>query len=130
MASGRRLTATRLIVYSFLANGLVIIMLPVVNSFPLLVFGQMLGGLASGMQMTLLMGLCTKNIPASRKSSAMGFYQAIYGIGMVTGPVLVGSISDVFDLNLGFVIIGTISFISALLAAAKLAKFTKSATRS
>ena len=32
----------------------------------------------------------------------MGFFQAIYGLGMFAGPVVVGFISDTVSLNAGF----------------------------
>lgn len=122
IAAGKRVSATQLIVFSFVMNGVMILTLPLVDSLVILVISQMLCGLGSGLQMTLLMGLCSRNISSSRKSSAMGFYQAVYGIGMVAGPVMVGSISDRFSLELGFVIIGAISLLAAILAARQLGR--------
>lgn len=112
LASGKRFTASRLIAFGFLINGAMILLLPLIQSFPLLVLTQMACGFGAGLQMTLLMGLCTRNIPASKKASAMGFFQAVYGIGMVLGPVIVGGMSDVLSLNSAFILIGSISLLA------------------
>ena len=45
----------------------------------------------------------------------MGFYQAIYGLGMFTGPVAVGFISDIASLNLGFYFAAFISIVAAFM---------------
>ena len=37
-----------------------------------------------------LMGMVIKNVDMERKSTAMGVYQSIYGIGMTLGPILMG----------------------------------------
>ena len=106
-----------LIMFGFALAGLFTIMLPLVNQLPLLFVFQFIAGIGSGFQMTLLMSICTRTIPLSRKASAMGFYQAVYGIGMVTGPVLIGRLADLFSLGTGFVVAGTVGFLTAFLAA-------------
>lgn len=46
----------------------------------------------------------------------MGFFQAVYGIGMIIGPVLVGILADIFSLGTGFVIIGILTMMTAVLS--------------
>ncbi|MNY37108.1 Major Facilitator Superfamily protein [compost metagenome] len=46
----------------------------------------------------------------------MGFFQAIYGLGMFVGPVLMGIIGDYFSLNQGFIVLGILGAGSALLS--------------
>ena len=48
------------------------------------------------------MGLAIRHIPGDQRSTAMGCYQAIYGIGMFLGPVIVGRIGDVYGLKIGY----------------------------
>ena len=113
MAGRKRMAATHLILFGFLVNGLMITALPLMKHLGLIVVSQMICGFGSGLQMTLLMGLCTQNISSERKSTAMGFFQAVYGIGMVLGPVMVGGLSDLLTLNIAFVFIGAISLFGA-----------------
>lgn len=115
LAGRKRSSAAHLVAFAFLINGTMIAVLPLIDNFILLTLTQMVAGFGSGLQMTVLMGLCTQQIPAERKSTAMGFYQAVYGIGMVIGPVMVGTISDLLSLNLAFLLIATISFASLFL---------------
>lgn len=112
----RRFKLRSLIVAGFGLTGLSICLLPLVNNLPLLFINQILAGIGIGFQITLLMSLCTRTIPAARKASAMGFFQAVYGIGMVCGPVLIGFLADQFSLGAGFLVIGTVTLLSGLLA--------------
>lgn len=105
-----------LIITGFILTGLFTCLLPLVHSLPLLFIFQFAAGIGSGFQMTLLMSICTRTIPVSQKASAMGFYQAVYGIGMVTGPVLIGGLADAFSLGTGFVIAGLVALATASVA--------------
>ena len=106
-----------LIVIGFILTGATTCLLPLVHSLPLLFVSQFIAGIGIGLQLTLLMSLCTQTIDPGRKASAMGFFQAVYGIGMVIGPVLIGLLADNFGLGTGFVIIGMISLMTSILAA-------------
>lgn len=104
-----------LIVFGFMLLGLTTCVLPLVHSLPLLFVCQFFGGMGTGFQLTLLMALCTQTIAPNRKASAMGFFQAVYGVGMVVGPILIGGLADVFNLETGFVVIGLLSMLTAVL---------------
>jgi len=54
------------------------------------------------MSMTVLLSLYTREIEDIRRSAAMGFFQAIYGMGMFIGPVAVGFFYDGFGVMWGF----------------------------
>ena len=91
------------------------LVIPFVKSYPILVVTQIIGGFGKVVKIPLLMGLCIKNVSESNRGSAMGFFQAIYGLGMSAGPVVVGLISDMASLNAGFLVTALISVIAALL---------------
>ncbi|WP_187274416.1 MFS transporter [Paenibacillus sp. N3.4] len=57
-----------------------------------------------------------KHMSADKRATAMGFFQAIYGLGMFVGPVLMGFISDWFSLNQGFIVLGILGILSAALS--------------
>lgn len=61
------------------------------------------------------MGLSIKRIAENRRATAMGFFQSIYGLGVLLGPVLVGISSNLGGLNIGFWFTGIIGFIAAVL---------------
>jgi len=97
----------------FLIAAFSCIAVPFVKSFPVLVITQVIGGIGNGVTIPLLMGLCIKNVEENKRGSAMGFFQAIYGLGMFTGPVVVGFISDIASLSAGFYFTAFISVIAA-----------------
>lgn len=59
-------------------------------------------GFGSGISMTILLSLCSSSINEEHRSSAMGFFQAIYGIGMFIGPVIIGFFADSLGIIWGF----------------------------
>ena len=76
-----------------------------------MLLSQAISGSGQGFVLPLLMSLAVDTVAQERRATAMGFFQAIYGLGMFLGPWLGGIISDHFTLNIGF-------FFMAALAAA------------
>jgi predicted MFS family arabinose efflux permease len=106
-----------LIVLSLALLGIATLFLPFIHSMPLLILDQFIGGFGIGVQYTLLMTLATQTVPLDRRTSAMSFFQAVYGFGMMAGPVLVGLLAQLSSLGTGFMVMGGISLLTALLAA-------------
>jgi MFS family permease len=92
------------------------IVIPLTTSLSWLYFSQALGGFGRGLVLPLLMGLSIKNFPADKRSTAMGVFQAIYGLGMFGGPVLAGILSSTFGLAAGFWFTGIIGLVGTGLA--------------
>lgn len=55
---------------------------------------QFIDGFGQGMISPSLMGLSIKGVKNNKRASAMGFFQAVNGVGMFCGPVIVGMLSD------------------------------------
>ncbi len=91
------------------------IVVPFVNDLSILYLSQIINGFGQGLVFPILMGLSIKNVVHNKRGTAMGFFQAIYGLGMFIGPVLLGIISDLAGINTGFWIIGMIGLIGAFL---------------
>lgn len=101
-----------------IAGGFVIIALscivvPYINSLFLLYISQIINGFGQGIVLPILMGLSITDVAHSKRGTAMGFFQAIYGLGMFIGPVLLGFLSDMVGISIGFWLIGLISFVGA-----------------
>ena len=62
----------------------------IVTFYPL----QILAGLANGILASALMAHAIRYIDAERKTTAMGFYQSIYCLGITFGPVVMGLLID------------------------------------
>lgn len=111
----KRYGEKNIIVFGFILVGIFTITIPF-TSFALLIITQIIAGFGRGLSFPMLMGLSIKDMPQNKRSTAMGFFQAIYGLGMFMGPVLLGIIGDVLNLQQGFIIIGIIALLTALLA--------------
>jgi MFS family permease len=55
---------------------------------------QGLSGAGRSLLMALTMAASSRNVPAELKSTAMGVYQSLYGIGMTLGPIVMGAFLD------------------------------------
>lgn len=100
------------LVYGFLMSTAACVTIPFIKSLPLLYITQMLGGFALGTVFPLLMGMCIRNVQEHTRASAMGFFQAIYGIGMFMGPTVVGILSDIAGLAWGFWTTGMVGLVA------------------
>ncbi|MGG1519853.1 MFS transporter [Paenibacillus oryzisoli] len=118
--SGRRWSTKygekRLVVIGFLLMGIFTFTVPFTHHLWLLMVTQAIAGFGRGLSFTLLMGMSIKHMPADKRATAMGFFQAIYGLGMFVGPVLMGIIGDWFSLNEGFLVLGVLGVVSGGLA--------------
>lgn len=76
---------------------------------------QIVGGTGRGTALPLLMGLSIRSVPAERRATAMGFFQAVYAFGMFAGPVLVGLLGDMVGLRWGFWAVGLLGIAGAML---------------
>jgi len=82
---------------------------PIVGSIWLLYLLQVIGGAANASLFSLCMTNAIRDIPKEKKSTAMGIFQAIYGLGMTLGPMLMGLISDNAGLTAGYWTMGVFS---------------------
>lgn len=90
------------IFWGFCITALACAVIPYVPNMSLLYLSQIIGGFGRGLVFPLLMGLSIKAVDEGKRATAMGFFQAIYGLGMFIGPVMVGFLSDTVGLTWGF----------------------------
>lgn len=102
----------RVIMAGFAIVGVFTVTIPFTRSYPLLILTQIAAGFGRGMSFPLLMGLSIRDVPMERRSTAMGFFQSVYGLGMFVGPVLMGGLADLISLRAGFVLFGMLSLLT------------------
>ena len=107
---GARMTLT----IGFGINTVICILTPFIPSLTMLYVVQIFNGIGNALSFPLLMGLVIKNIGSELRTTVMGFYQAAYGIGMIVGPILLGSIGDHFGLVTAFVVTGFLGVFAIL----------------
>jgi len=80
--------------------------LPLSSNLPTLYASQFIQGIGCTSLYSLLAGLSIKNVESSRRATAMGFFQAVYGIGMFLGPFVSGVVGNWFGLSAAFYLAG------------------------
>lgn len=79
--------------------------LSLIDHVLLLYVSHFIIGFGYAMTFPLVMSLSVSKIDPSNRASAMGIFQAIYGLGIIIGPSLLGTIIDKFSMEFGFQIL-------------------------
>ena len=112
----RKFGERRTVMLGFLLAAICTISLPFTKTFALLLFTQAFNGFAQGLMFPVLMGLAIRSVSEDRRASAMGFFQAVYSLGMFGGPFIAGWIGGLAGLSGGFIIVGSMSLVGVFLA--------------
>ncbi|KKI89866.1 MFS transporter [Bacillus sp. SA1-12] len=100
---------------AFFASALITLLTPFIESKGLLMVIQALNGFSLGIVFPMLLGLAIETIPHEKRATAMGVYQALYAIGMFSGPFIAGVLNTKFGLAAGFYFTGIVGFIASIL---------------
>lgn len=92
------------------------VLIPTVNSIPVIFILQILPGMSSGLLFSFLVSEAMKGVPREKKSTAMGFFQAFYALGMTFFPILTGSVSTSFSLKTAYYVLSCIAMAGCILA--------------
>lgn len=85
-----RLGERKLVPIFFLIYAVCCGSIPLIRQVPLLCLAQILGGFSFASLLSLFMSGAVEGVPQEKRSTAMGFFQAVYGIGMTFGPTFMG----------------------------------------
>ncbi len=110
-----RFGAWQIVFTGFLVSALCSAATSLVPGFALLVITQALNGAVQGLHFPLLLGLSIEHIEEEKRATAMGFYQAVYAIGMFAGPFVAGSLNEWGGLKSGFYLAGVLGLLAAVL---------------
>jgi MFS family permease len=76
---------------------------------------QALAGVGNSCTIAVLMGQCVRKVPVQSRSTAMGFFQAAYAIGLSAGPTAVGVLIDLTGYRLSFDLMALLSIVNIVL---------------
>jgi MFS family permease len=94
-----RIGARRLVILSFLFTSLGLGGVALASSLPLLFAAQFCMGLSQGVGYPVLMGMSIEHVTDGARTTAMGLHQAVYAIGMFSGPWLSGILSGAIGIQ-------------------------------
>lgn len=104
------------IIVGFFLSSVTTLAISYAPNFAVLAFTQAVNGFAQGLYNSLMLGLAIQTIEPSKRTTAMGFYQSVYSVGMFCGPFLAGWLNEVLGMSGGFALGGAIGIAAAFLA--------------
>jgi MFS family permease len=112
-----RLGVRRTVVMGLALVALGTLLVPITRDMTVLLVLRLVHGAGHGVTYPILMGGALLAVPAERRGAAMGFFQAIYAVGMVAGPSVSGVFADHLGLIPTFYMTGLLAVLSAVAAA-------------
>lgn len=111
----KKLGIERLAAIAFMMSAFLFLLMPYIKSIALLFVLQFAVGFSMGIILPAMMSKSLNNIPTEKKGTAMGYFQSIYGIGIVGGPYLVGLVIRYGNIKKGYAVIAAICILAALM---------------
>ncbi|MGE4354762.1 MAG: MFS transporter [Oscillospiraceae bacterium] len=105
----------RQLAFGFLLMSLYLLMLSVATNEYIILAAQAVAGFAFALLNSLLMSECVRGVSIGEKTTAMGIYQAVYGVGMTIGPVYMGRVMEVMGAGAGCLIFAAFVAVVAVL---------------
>ena len=103
------------ILIGFMISSIICVVMPFLQTLQMLYVAQFIGAIGRSLVFPLLMGIGIESIDQEKRATAMGFFQAVYGIGMVLGPLLLGIIAQSYGLLTGFVVTGGFGLLGCII---------------
>ncbi|MGM0877302.1 MAG: MFS transporter [Bacillota bacterium] len=100
---------------AFLVSAFFTLLTPFIESKGLLMIIQGFNGFSLGILFPLLLGLAIESISHEKRATAMGVYQALYALGMFSGPFIAGVLNSGFGITAGFYFTGILGLIASIL---------------
>ena len=101
------------ITVTFLTTALYCVLVPQCSSVYMIFVLQILPGMATGILFSYLTSEAMKYVPQESKSTSMGFFQAVYALGMTLFPMICGNIVSHFSMLYAYLFLAVICLIAA-----------------
>ncbi len=112
----KRLSTTQAVSVGFGAMALSCVMVGFASNMIPLYLAQIIGGVSNLMVNSVLTALIIRRIPQENQSTAVGLFQALYGIGMTLGPLMTGFMAGQQGYSFAYGVMGGLTLLSAALA--------------
>ena len=110
-----KLQPRRTIMLSMMVVGVSCILVPLCPTIGWLYAVQILAGFWRSVTMAMCLGQSILTVPDEHRSTAMGTFQAVYAIGIVLGPTIIGFIGQAAGRERGFLVVGLIGLAGSML---------------
>lgn len=89
------------------------ILVPAAGSAERIMMLQVLPGMSTGILFSYATSEAMKDVPRIKKSTAMGFFQAVYAVGMTVFPVFTGKIAGVSGMQQAYLVLAIIALVGS-----------------
>lgn len=113
---GRLLGDRGTLLIGFAGSALFTLLIPSMPTLAMLCITQVGNGFMQGLIFPLLLGKSVSEVDPYKRATAMGFYQAVYAVGMSAGPFVAGWMSGIYGLTGGFWLGGIAAALAAVLS--------------
>lgn len=110
----------RVVALSFGLVALYCLLVPTVGAVPAVFALQMLPGVSTGLLFSTLTAQAMGEVPARQKSTAMGFFQAVYALGMTIFPIVTGRIAGSAGMSSAYFVLAGVAALAGLIAFARI----------
>lgn len=100
---------------SFFLTALSLLLVPSLETKFLFLVLQFISGFSLGLVFPILLGMSIEKIAEEKRATAMGAYQSIYSIGIITLPYFTGVFNSNFGIGSGFYLLGILSTLAIIL---------------
>ena len=98
----------------FIITAIYCLLVPTVNSIGIIFMLQILPGMSTGILFSYTASEAMKEVPKEKKSTAMGFFQAVYAVGMTLFPVITGNVVAKYSMQAGYFVLAGIAFTGSI----------------
>ncbi len=116
----RRIGARRMVYLSFVLLTIGVAGAGLAGSLPVIFAVQFAIGFSMGIGYPVLMGMSIRHVENSQRTTAMGFHQAVYAVGMFAGPALSGVLADMWGIRTMLVVTALVCLVLSLAATSRL----------
>lgn len=97
----------------FIMVALYCILVPTVHSIGIIMMLQILPGFSTGVLYSYLTSEAMTEVPKFQKSTAMGFYQAVYALGMTVFPMIAGNIAESVNMETAYFVLAGMALVGS-----------------
>lgn len=98
----------------FLLTAVYCVLVPLVGNIYVIFLLQVFPGMSTGILLSYLTSESMTEVPASQRSTAMGFFQAVYAVGMTTFPTAVGALAEHVQMAAGYGFLAAAALLGAV----------------
>lgn len=110
-----RFSKKGILIVSYILLAIYCFLVPITNNIYLIYFLQLIPGIGTGTLFAILNAVAISEVPQAALSTATGFFQSIYALGMTLFPIIAGQLRAKYSMITAFYVLGIASLIGGFI---------------